>query len=65
MERDAGHVGGHDVPDAKIEARFQRALVNLERAITAWPVVVVFDNTDLARPFRLEAVYQSGTRIGL
>ncbi len=57
--------GGHDVPDKKIEARFQRALVNLERAITALPVVVVFDNTDLARPFRLEAVYQSGTRIGL
>ena len=53
------------MPDAKIEARFQRALVNLEQAITAWPVVVVFDNTDLARPFRLEAVYQSGARIGL
>jgi hypothetical protein len=24
----------------------------------------VFDNTDLARPFRLEAVYEAGTRIG-
>jgi len=28
------------------------------------PIVVVFDNTDLARPFRLEAVYEAGTRIG-
>jgi len=36
---------------------------NLERAIATLPVVVIFDNTDLARPFRLEAVYRGGTRI--
>jgi predicted ABC-type ATPase len=56
--------GGHDVPDEKIEARFQRTLANLERAIKALPVVIIFDNTNLARPFRLEAVYEQGRRIG-
>ena len=56
--------GGHDVPDEKLESRFHRTLANLEWAIKTLPLVVVFDNTDLARPFRLEAVYQGGERIG-
>jgi predicted ABC-type ATPase len=56
--------GGHDVPDEKLEARFQRTLANLDRAIEALPVVIIFDNTDLAHPFRLEAVYETGRRIG-
>jgi len=55
--------GGHDVPDKMLEARFQRTRANLERAINALPVVIIFDNTDLARPFRLEAVYKHGKRI--
>lgn len=55
--------GGHDVPDEKLEARFARTLANLERAICMLPLVVIFDNTDLARPFRLEAVYQGGRRL--
>jgi predicted ABC-type ATPase len=56
--------GGHDVPDEKLEARFHRTLANLDRAIEALPVVVIFDNTDLAHPFRLEAVSETGRRIG-
>jgi predicted ABC-type ATPase len=56
--------GGQDVPDEKIEARFRRTLANLERAIKALPVVIIFDNTNLARPFQLEAVYERGRRIG-
>jgi len=56
--------GGHDVPDEKIEARFQRTLANLERAIEALPVVIIFDNTNLGRPFQLEAVYEQGRRLG-
>ncbi|MFM8708428.1 MAG: AAA family ATPase [Planctomycetia bacterium] len=56
--------GGHDVPDEKLEKRFKRTLANLERAITTLPLVIAFDNTDLARPFRLEAVYQGGEKIG-
>jgi predicted ABC-type ATPase len=55
--------GGHDVPDEKLEARFQRTLANLDRAIKALPVVIIFENTDLARPFQLEAVYEKGRRI--
>ena len=55
--------GGHDVPDAKLEARFARTLANLERAIAVLPLVVIFDNTDLAHPFRLEAVYRGGKRL--
>lgn len=56
--------GGHDVPDEKLETRFDRTLTNLERAIQTLPLVVVFDNTDLARPYRLEAVYRDGAQIG-
>lgn len=56
--------GGHDVPDEKLEARFHRTLANLERAIKTLPLVVIFDNTDLTRPFRLERVYQGGEPIG-
>jgi predicted ABC-type ATPase len=56
--------GGHDVPDGKIESRFQRTLANLERAIKSLPVVIIFDNTNLGRPFRLEAIYEQGRRIG-
>jgi predicted ABC-type ATPase len=54
---------GH-VPDEKLESRFVRTLANLERAIGVLPVVLVFDNSDLARPCRLEAVYRDGKRIG-
>jgi len=57
--------GGHDVPDEKLEARFARTLANLERAIEVLPVVLVFDNSDLARPYRLEAVHRHGEKIGL
>jgi len=56
--------GGHDVPDEKLEARFERTLANLERAVRALPLVLVFDNSDLARPYRLEAVYREGERVG-
>jgi len=67
MEGDAVYmdVSGETLSRTTLGLLKQGDLVNLERAITALPVVVVFDNTDLARPFRLEAVYQSGTRIGL
>ncbi|MFT5468372.1 MAG: putative ABC-type ATPase [Verrucomicrobiales bacterium] len=52
--------GGHDVPDEKLEARFERTLANLDRAIEALPLVIVFDNSDLRSPYRLEAVYFEG-----
>src|SRR5207302_3788750 len=43
--------GGHDVPTAKLSARFPRTMKNLGRAIRKLPRVLVFDNGDLAQPF--------------
>ena len=56
--------GGHDVPDEKLVQRFTRTLANLDRAIAALPLVLVFDNSDMTRPYRLEAVYQDGKEQG-
>ncbi len=55
--------GGHDVADDKLETRFDRTLANLNRAIRSLPLVVVFDNAELNRPYRLEAIYQTGERV--
>lgn len=52
--------GGHDVPAEKLEARYPRTLENLARAIREVPHVLVYDNGDLGRPFRLVAVYEHG-----
>lgn len=57
--------GGHDVPDDKLEGRFARTLANLQRAIDSLPLVIVFDNSDLTAPYRLEAVYRDGEPIEL
>lgn len=55
--------GGHDVPDEKLETRFDRTLANLNLAIRSLPLVILFDNSDLSRPYRLEAIYQTGNRV--
>ena len=52
--------GGHDVPAAKLVARFPRTLANLRAAVRELPYVLVFDNGDLATPFRRAAVIQEG-----
>jgi predicted ABC-type ATPase len=52
--------GGHDVPDEKLEERFARTEENLRRAIQRLPLVVVFDNSDIAEPYQLEAVWVDG-----
>jgi len=52
--------GGHDVPAEKLKSRYPRTLANLMAAITTLPHVLVFDNSDLARPFRRIAVYDHG-----
>ena len=54
--------GGHDVPVDKLRSRFSRTLSNLHAAIERLPHVMVFDNSDLARPFRLVAIYEDGHR---
>jgi len=52
--------GGHDVPTEKLAARFPRAMANLKQAIKDLPCVAIFNNDDLAAPFRLAAIYQNG-----
>ena len=52
--------GGHDVPSAKLKSRFPRTLANLNAAVASLPIVYVFDNSDLARPFRKIAVFKNG-----
>jgi predicted ABC-type ATPase len=52
--------GGHDVPAEKLAGRFPRTLANLKAAIRELPHVWIFDNGNLAQPFRKVAVYRDG-----
>ena len=52
--------GGHDVPAEKLSARFPRTMKNLARAIEKLPHVLVFDNSNLANPFRKVAEFERG-----
>lgn len=52
--------GGHDVPEEKLTARYERSLANLERAIACLPRVLIYDNSSFASPFRLLAEFRSG-----
>jgi predicted ABC-type ATPase len=52
--------GGHDVPPDKLVARFPRTMANLRGAIGELPHVIIFDNDDLAVPFRAVAVVHNG-----
>jgi predicted ABC-type ATPase len=55
--------GGHDVPTAKLRARYPRTMRNLKRAVRELPHVLVFDNSDLARPFRKVAEFERGKMV--
>lgn len=57
--------GGHDVPSEKLAARYPRSLANLKAAIQTLPVVLVFDNDDLADPFRKVAEFHQGRKVNL
>lgn len=52
--------GGHDVPDEKLRARFERTKANLQRAIERLPHVIVYSNSDLSKPYQLAEVYENG-----
>ena len=54
--------GGHDVPKEKLATRFPRILTNLRAAIKELPLVLVFENDDLSRPFRKVVEFQQGKR---
>jgi predicted ABC-type ATPase len=55
--------GGHDVPSQKLVERFPRTLANLKAAIRELPHVWIFDNGNLAQPFRKVAVFRDGRRV--
>jgi predicted ABC-type ATPase len=55
--------GGHDVPAGKLVARFPRTLENLRNSIATLPRVWVFDNEDLANPYRLIAKFENGRAV--
>lgn len=52
--------GGHDVPPEKLTSRFPRTMANLKRAIRDLPYVLIFDNDNLAAPFRKIAFIRDG-----
>lgn len=47
--------GGHDVPPDRLIARYPRTMSNLRSAWRTLSAVVVFDNDDSIRPYRLIA----------
>ncbi|MCA1828652.1 MAG: zeta toxin family protein [Myxococcales bacterium] len=57
--------GGHDVPTEKLSTRFPRTMKNLVSAIQKLPHVLVFDNSDLANPFRKVAEFRGGKPVSL
>jgi len=52
--------GGHDVPGEKLVARYPRTIENLKKALRELPYVWIFDNDDLACPYKLLAIIESG-----
>lgn len=52
--------GGHDVPTEKLHQRFSRTISNLKAAVRVLPLVFIYDNSDLAVPFRRLAVIEDG-----
>jgi len=57
--------GGHDVPAEKLMARYPRILANLRAALRELPHVWIFDNDDLAAPYRLVAVCEADKIVSL
>lgn len=55
--------GGHDVPDEKLQSRFERTLENLQRAIDRLPHVLIFDNSDLSQSFQHVATWRDGEMV--
>ncbi len=48
------------MPTEKLKSRFPRTLANLQAAIRELTHVLVYDDTDLRRPFRRIAMFHTG-----
>lgn len=53
-------LGGHDVPEEKIVARFPRTLANAAAALRLADAAWIFDNADADHPYRLVATTREG-----
>lgn len=53
-------LGGHDVPDARLSARYPRTLDNLARALPGVTAALVLDNSAVAEPYRPVALWEHG-----
>ena len=53
-------IGGHDVPDEKLAARFPRTLENLRCLIDVADHLTLLDNSKADHPFRKIAVFERG-----
>ena len=57
--------GGHNVPSDKLAARYPRTMDNLKLAMKTLAEVWVYDNDDLANPYRLVARCEKGQIVKL
>jgi predicted ABC-type ATPase len=55
--------GGHDVPTAKLLARFPRTQENIQQALLLVDVGVVLDNSSFTDPFRLLQYWEQGRQV--
>jgi predicted ABC-type ATPase len=55
--------GGHDVPDDKLLARFERTQRNVREALRFVDLAVVLDNSEVERPFRHVETWERGARL--
>jgi predicted ABC-type ATPase len=55
--------GGHDVPDEKLEQRFERTRRNAAAALDFVDVGIVLDNSSVDAPFQLMEIWNKGVRV--
>lgn len=53
-------LGGHDVPEDRIVARFSRTLANLRAALGFVDVAILLDNSSTRAPYRRVAIWRGG-----
>jgi len=52
--------GGHDVPDDKLQSRFERTAQNIQAALQFVDVGLVIDNSSAETPYRLMELWEHG-----
>ena len=52
--------GGHDVPDDKLESRFERTARNIQAALQFVDVGLLIDNSSAETPYRLLELWEQG-----